>query len=318
MSNIDSNSNDAGERQEQDSPEEIALARLAGWKDPSEWRGEPPKNGFVSAKEFNRRSEKVLPIVAARAKNAEEKAARLEARLEQQDKDHRDTIRRIEKMSTVALEQQRTQIEARYAALKEAAVEVGDKAAYKQAVADEKAATKAIDDKLAPTEAEKKEAAIEQGKLPKAVQETIDAWMAENPWYKPNADDEMSIVATRRHLKLQEEKKGLSLRENLDEVAAYIRKRYPEEFKAMDDEAGDEGEGSEPAPRRGSRVEGASRNGGGNGSAKSFARLPAEAKAAADKFIKEDGLFLEAGETAAKNLGAARERYAAQYFGDEA
>lgn len=316
MSNTDSNADDAGERQERASPETMALAREMGWKDPADWQGEPPKNGFVSAAEFVRRSEKILPLVNAKARKAEERAAKLEAKIEQMDRDHRETIRRIEKMSTVALDQQRTQIEARYAAVKEAAVEVGDKVAYKQAVADEKAATKAIDDKLQPTDAEKKEAAIEQGKLPKQVQETIDAWMAENTWYKPNTDDEMSIVATRRHLKLQEEKKGLSLAENLEEVTKYIRKRYPEEFK-MDDEPGNEDD-DEPAPRRGSRVEGSSRNGGGNGGSKSFAKLPAEAKAICDKFIKDDGLFLEAGETATKNLGAARERYAAQYFGDEA
>lgn len=313
MSNPDSNNQEAGEQTERASPETLALAREMGWKDPADWQGDPPRNGFVTAQEFVRRSEKVLPIVNARAKNAEERAAKLEARLEEQARDHRDTIKRIERMSTVALEQQRSQIEARYASVKEAAVEVGDKVAYKQAVADEKEATKALDAKLEPTDEEKKERAIEQGKLPKATQDTIDAWMSENPWYKPNTDDEMSIVATRRHLKLQEEKKGLSLSENLAEVTKYIRKRYPEEFSADDDKGDDD----EPAPRRGSRVEGSSRNGGGGGSAKSFAKLPAEAKAICDNFIKEDGLFLEAGETAAKNLGAARERYAAQYFGDE-
>ncbi|HDA7234988.1 TPA: hypothetical protein O5T43_002567 [Staphylococcus aureus] len=52
---------------------------------------------------------------------------------------------------------------------------------------------------------------------------------------------------------------------------------------------------------------------GGSGGSK-FSKLPADAKAQADKFIKEDGLFLEKGETVEKNLSQARERYAAAYL----
>jgi hypothetical protein len=53
---------------------------------------------------------------------------------------------------------------------------------------------------------------------------------------------------------------------------------------------------------------------GGKGG--SFARLPKEAQIQADKFIKEDGLFLEKGETVEKDLAKARERYAKQYLED--
>jgi hypothetical protein len=60
-------------------------------------------------------------------------------------------------------------------------------------------------------------------------------------------------------------------------------------------------------------VEGGSRLAGGSGGSK-FSKLPADAKTQCDKFIKDDGLFLEKGETVEKDLNKARERYAAAYL----
>lgn len=292
----------------QDSPETVQLAKEMGWKNPDEWKGDPPKSGFVSASEYVRRSEKVLPLVNARARKAEGEVSALRAELETTRQDHRKTIDRIERMSTLALSQQREQLEHRYAARKEAAVEVGDKDAYKQAVKDEKEAVAALDERMKEPEPEKKN---EGSKLPKAVEDIIEGWRSENPWYVDEPGDEMTAYANARHVRLQKEKKGLSLKENLEQVTKDVRKRFPEHF----DDAGDEGD-DEPR-RRGSPVESGSRmNGGGQGSG--FSRLPADAKKQADRFIKEDGLFLEKGETLEKNLAQARERYAKQYFGDEA
>lgn len=301
--------------QEQDSPETVQLAKDMGWKSPEEWRGEPPKSGFVSASEYVRRSEKILPIVNARARKAEEEAAKLRNELDTTRREHRDTIGRIERMSTVALEQQRSQIEARYAERIDAAAEVGDKAAVQQARKDEKEALKALDAKLEPTEAEKKTAATERAELPKAMQETIATWKADNAWFSDDPNDEMSGVANHYHSKLLREKKGLTLAENLAEVTKYIRKRYPEEFSAASDDEGDD----DGTPRRkGSPVEGGGSRMNGGGQRSLYSKLPADAKAQADKFIKDDGLFLQKGETVEKNLAQARERYAKEYLGDQA
>lgn len=294
----------SADEQQTESPETVRLAKDMGWKDPAEWQGDPPKNGFVSAAEYIRRSEKILPIVNARARNAEERAAKLEAKLEQMERDHRDNLRRIERMSTVTLERQREQIEAQYAARIEAAAEVGDKDAVRQARKDEKEALKALDDRLEPSEDEKKAKETEQQKLPAQVQAAIDAWMADNSWFKPNSDDEMSLVATRKHLSLQKDKPGLSLAENLAEVSKYIRKRYPEAFSVDDDDTEDD------APRRGSRVEGGNRNGGAGGGSL-WSKVPADAKQVAGNYLE---YFLKPGETMEKNAVQARERWAAKYF----
>jgi hypothetical protein len=120
----------------------------------------------------------------------------------------------------------------------------------------------------------------------------------------------MQAVANAHHGKLLKDKPGMTLEENLEETRKYVAKRYPEKFGKQED-VDDEGEDDKPA--RGSRVEGGSRVPGG-GSRSKYSQLPADAKTQCDKFIKEDGLFLEKGEDPAKDLAKARERYATQYL----
>ena len=296
---------------EQDAPETVTLARDMGWKSEAEWRGEPPKNGFVSATEFVRRSEKILPIVNARARKAEEEASKLRTELDQSRQEYRKTIERIEKMSTVALEQQRAQIEARYAAKKEAAVEVGDKAAYQDAVKEEREVTRALDERL-KDEPDEKKAKPDDAKLPKALQEVIDGWLDENPWF--NTEVELNALANAHYVKLTKEKPGMGERAKLDAVRSYVAKKFPESFEDIKPF----GEDDDDEPRRGSRVEGGSRINGGSGRT-GYAALPKEAKEIADRFAKE-GIFSKPGEDPVdndKDFAKARERYAAQYFGDQ-
>lgn len=302
------NTNTPADTPEQDSPEVVTRARELGWVPETEWKGTPPKNGFLDPAEFVRRGEKIMPIVRAENRKLQERLDRLESERQTERQEHRDTVKRIERMSSVALENQRTQIESRYAERKEAAVEVGDKVAYNQAVKDEKEAVGKLDDRLA----EKPDDKDTKGKtpeLPKEISDTINSWNADNSWY--GTDGEMTAVAQNHHAKMLKEKPGLTLRQNLDAVTEYVKKRYPEKFGD-----GDEGDEDRPA-RRGSAVEGGGRLNGGGVSRSLYSKLPAEAKGICDKFIKEDGLFLNRGETVEKNIAQARERYAAQYLGDQ-
>ncbi len=135
------------------------------------------------------------------------------------------------------------------------------------------------------------------------MQATISEWISLNPWY--TADEEMQALANARHGKLLKDKPGMTLADNLEETRKYIATKFPEKFGEVEED--------DEKPARGSRVEGGSRMAGGSGGSK-FSKLPADAKTQADKFIKEDGLFLEKGETADKDLAKARERYAAAYL----
>jgi hypothetical protein len=137
--------------------------------------------------------------------------------------------------------------------------------------------------------------------IPPVWKEAIDTWIAENAdWFR---DPELNAVASAAHARLRTEKPGLSPTENLSEVRAYVAKRYPEKF----------GNGQDTAPR-GSRVEGGSRASGSDEGRGMWSKLPADAKAQADKFIEKDGLFLKRGEDKEKDKQKARERYAKEYF----
>jgi len=293
-------------------PDEIEKAKSMGWKDPSEWKGSPPKFGFIKAKQYLERAETVIPIMRSENKKLKDELKEARDELKSFKDEMAGTVAKMAKMSKVALDRQRAQLEDKYANAIEAAAEVGDKEQVRRLRESERKDLKAFDEaaeEAAEVKTEKGKESVNAA-LPKDVQDTIGHWIGENAWY--SADPEMQAVANTYHGKLLKEKPGLTLAENLEETRKYVARRYPEKFKVEDEP--DENEDEKPA--RGSRVEGGSRMAGG-GSGSKFSKLPADAKAQADKFIKEDGLFLEKGEDPIKDLNKARERYAADYFGDD-
>jgi hypothetical protein len=294
-------------------PDEVEKAKQIGWKAPSDWKGAPPKGKFLKAKEYLERAETVIPII--KSENTKLKAELAEARADLKAfKDETSkTVAKMAQMSKVALDRQRTQLEDKYSAAIDAATEVGDKDQVRKLRAAEREDLKEFDEKVeeaSEVKAEKTEQAKEKvnAALPKDVQNDIAEWLAENNWY--SADEEMQILANFLDGKLTKDKPGLTTKERLAEVRKGVAKRFPEKF-GKQDESDDEGE--EDKPSRGSRVEGGSRVAAGGGRSK-FSQLPADAKSQCDKFIKEDGLFLEKGEDPAKDLAKARERYATQYL----
>jgi hypothetical protein len=293
-------------------PEEMEKAKAIGWKPPKEWKGNPPKNGFVKAKEYLERAETVIPIMRAENKKLKDELAETRADLKSFREETNKTVAKMAQMSKVALDRQRAQLEDKYSAAIDAATEVGDKDQVRKLRQAEREDIKKLDDAIEIKE-ENTDKAKEKvnGALPKDVQDDIAEWLAENNWY--SADEEMQILANFLDGKLTKDKPGLTTKERLAEVRKGVAKRFPEKFKA-EDEPDDQGEDEKPA--RGSRVEGGSRVAGGGGGSR-FSKLPADAKSQADKFIKEDGLFLEKGEDPVKDLAKARERYAADYFGDD-
>jgi hypothetical protein len=291
-------------------PDEVEKAKGMGWKAPAEWKGPAPKGKFLKAKEYLERAETVIPIMRSENKRLKDDLAESRAELKTFKEETNKTVAKMAQMSKVALDRQRTQLEDKYSAAIDAATEVGDKDQVRKLRDAERKDLKEFDAKVeeaTEVKADNTEKAKEtvNAALPKEVQETIGGWIGENPWY--SSDAEMQMVANNFHGKLLKDKPGLTLAENLDETRKYVAKRYPEKFGAQDDE------GTDDPPPRGSRVEGGSRLAGGSSGSK-FSKLPADAKAQCDKFIKEDGLFLEKGESADKDMNKARERYAAEFL----
>lgn len=302
-----------GHFEDDSSEEDVAKAKSMGWKPPSEWKGAPPKNGFQKARDYVERGESVLPIVRAEKAKLEVELAKTRKELADFKVDQGKIYERLTKMSAKALERQREQLESKYEAAIEAAAEVGDKAEVKRLRAEEKKAVKEFDEAVEekPELDDDKKSGKASGNTPDE-NAVIEAWTKENEWF---ADDEdMRVIAINYHGKLKREQPDLSLEDNLAKVRNYVAKKFPGEFKKDEPE---EDEDDTPK-RRGSPVEsGGTRMPGGATQRSAWSRLPDEARKQADKFIKEDGLFLNKGETVEKNLQAARERYAVDYFGEQ-
>jgi hypothetical protein len=296
------------------SEDDVAEAKAMGWKDPKEWKGDPPKGGFQKAKDFVERGRTVVPIVQSQLKREKEENARLRDEIDRIKRENDDKFSRLERMSKTALDKQRSQLEAKYEELKENVIETGDKAEYRRIVKEERDALKEFDESVAERADDKGKERKPADDLPASMRQTISDWVAENTWFK--TDDEMNAVASRYHERLLKEKPGLTLKENLEEVRAYVAKRYPEKFGKDDD-----GEDDDERPSR-SRVEGGSRLAGAGGKT-AWSKLPKEAQAQADRFIKEEGLYIgptfggSKDETIENSLQKARERYAAFYLENE-
>lgn len=288
-------------------PDEVEKAKAIGWKAPKEWKGNPPKNGFVKAREFLERAETVIPIIKSENKKLKDELSEARAELKNFKEETNRTVAKMAQMSRVALDRQRTQLEDKYSAAIEAATEVGDKAEVRRLRAAEKEDIAKFDEASEIKDEKKEEAKKDVNEaMSKEDRDIVGGWIAENKWYQ--TDPEMQALANAHHGKLLNDKPGLSLAANLEETRKYVAKRFPEKFAAAEEDEPEEDE-----KPRASRVEGGSRSSGGGARSK-YSQLPADAKSQCDKFIKEDGLFLEKGETAEKDLAKARERYAAQYL----
>lgn len=294
------------EFEDDSSADDVTEAKALGWKDPKDWKGAPPKNGFVKASEYVKRGETVIPIIKSQLSKSEKEKETLAKEFAAYKTEQTEKFARMEKMTGAALKRQRDQLEEEFSTRIDKATEVGDTAKVRELRQKEREALKEFDAEAAETKKEEKKEAKDG--LPSDVQETIAAWIKANDWYE--TDEDMQAVAVRHHGKLLRDHPSWSMERNLEETRKYVMKRFPAEFA---DKKDDEGDDDKPK-RRGSPVEGGGSRGGDAGGRSSWSKIPAEAQKQADKFIKDDGLFLNKGETVEKDLQRARERYAAQYL----
>src|SRR3990167_2510112 len=204
---------------EQSEPNAIETeARSMGWVPKEEFRG--PESQWRDADEFVERGHNVLPIVNSLLKKEREKNSKLETKYEKFRAESEENFKRLERMSTTALEKQREQLTAQYEAKKEAAVERGDMDAYRAADKAEKVALSDLDAKAKP---EKKDDPREH--LSESVKQTLAAWVEENPWF--NKDPELNAVANAYHVKLLDDVPGLTLAENLAKVRERVKEKFP-------------------------------------------------------------------------------------------
>jgi len=264
------------------SPEVEARAREMGWRPKDEYHG--PADRWRPADEFVRRGEEVLPIVKSQLDKERQKARQLEERLNgvesKLERDYASRFKRLEGMTQVALLKQRQQLWGQFEAEKRKAVESGDTAEYDRLSTAQHQAMVEFQPESDPEE--EAPAPVQRPAAHPAAQEFVER----NPWFL--RDKGMQAVAEQYHVKLFQEKPGISIEDNLREVEKYVRTKFPEAFGGSPTPA--------PAAPHAPQVEGGTRNAGNV--SRGVNDLPPEAKEAGNKFVRQ-GIYKDIKEYAA-------------------
>ena len=267
-----------------------AKAEKLGWIPPARFKGDVDR--FVDAAEYIERGETVLPIVKEQNKRlhleldeAKARQLRTEAALATATK----AIDEINERHTVATQKAVEKAKAEVKAQLAAASEAGDHAA----VAELTQQMVDLKDAEVPTKVEKKDAPLANTFVPPA---DLAEWNRENPWFGTNK--RKTALALGIAQEMREGGETLTGRAFYEKVAAEV-----------DKELG----GKAAELPRGDKVDSARQEGDasrGNGKGKTFAALPADAKAACDSdarnFVGPNKKY--------KTQAEWRSRYAELYF----
>jgi hypothetical protein len=255
------------EQQEQASGGEDQVqkeARIFGWVPKEEFRGS--EDDWVDAEVFVKRGKEINPILR---KNNETLLKKLEEKSKEIDS-IKASVEEFKAFQKEAFERKQVEYQAQIAELK---------AKKKEAIAEGNGDLVVdIDDQLDAIKEEQREAKQEAEKKPVEAPKTdlpedpaLQEWIGRNDWF--GQDTEMTDMANGLGASVRRQFPHLSGRAFLDKLDEKIAEYFP--HKALGNKA------------RGSTVDtsGNVRGGSGNGK-KSYDNLPADAKAACDRFIK--------------------------------
>jgi hypothetical protein len=249
---------DQGGTQQQEQVRDFdAEARDMGWVPESDFKG--PKEKWKPAQQFVEDGERILPIVRSQNK-------KLQAELEQQKADFAKRTDRLEKMTAKTVERLQAQHKAELEQIQTAklkAVEDGDTAEYKKLDKQEKALAEVKFD-----EPETKPAAT--------AETTVEEWANKNTWYRDDFDKHDE--ATRYSQFLAKKNPSITLKDNLAQVEAHMKEKYPELS------------GKKPAGNGHAAVDGGGEFPGAGKKEGPGSKLPAEARAQAESDVKA-GLY---------------------------
>lgn len=225
-----------------------AKARQYGWRPKEEWKGDDSR--WVDAETFVKRGDEVIPIIKA-------DRAKLEKALEKANEEiaeMRDTFSQFKQYHSQtqarAYQQAMRDLEQRQAQ----AVEANDLAEVRET-------TKEIAALAA-------EMTVGQKPVQRSYEQEFNRWKADNAWFE--TDTVMRAAAAA--LGDEAVKKGLEGKAQLDFVSERIRKEFPHKFENPNRTAPAAVEGGGQPPKK---------------SGKGWADLPAEAKAFADRMVKQ-------------------------------
>jgi hypothetical protein len=238
-----------------------AKARRLGWVSKDEFKGDPDKHR--SAEEFLQRGETILPILQRDNKKLHDTVGRLEKKLEETTETLKTFSEFASKAEERAYKKARTELEAKL----DTAISTAD---VEQARQIRKEMADLETDPPKPPKKDPKP--VGQPDQPQ-VDPEIQAWISENDWF--NKSQALRGYASETYGELEKAFPGKSRSELLAETKQRTVERFPEKFGVNPKR---EGAAAVAAP-------------GGVASqrkpaGKTYDDLPAEAKRACDKFVK--------------------------------
>lgn len=260
---------DAGSEDADEAQKQVeARARSMGWTSKDEFKGDPAK--WRDAGEFVERGENLLPLVKAQNKRLEREVAELKQTTKEFAEHLSKTEQRAYDRAMADLKQQRKE-----------ALAAGDGEAFEKA-------DEAMDQ--LKRDAAAKAAKHAEKKDDGGADPVYTEWEARNTWLK---DAELSDYAEFAAQKLRASGEKATGAEFLDLVAQKVKAQFPTKFTNPRRETAQAVEGAAPGRRSGG---------------KSYADMPAEARAACDRMAKNG---FAGNEEAAKKF---KEQYVKQYF----
>ncbi len=257
-----------GEDDDSVSPEIEEKARKMGWTPKDEFRGDPEK--WRGAAEFVDRGENMLPIMRKKAEQQDRKIADLQQTI-------KDFVEHSTKADKIAFERalkvlKAEQVEAVASGNADKFVEVDEKIADLHKEANEKAKIKIKDD---------------PGEDPEYLE-----WESRNGWIKKDMECAAYADSYAEFLRKTGDKRVGA--EFLDEVAKGVKEKFPKKF-------------TNPRREQPGAVDGGGSAGRSKGG-KTFADMPAEARAACDRMARNGY------EGKPKEMAEFKANYVATYF----
>jgi len=250
-----------------ETPEYESEARAQGWVAKEEFRGS--ENDWIDAETFVRRGKEIMPILR---KNNEKLLKELNE-AKKAAEEARQAAREFREFQKDQFERKAKDLESQLEQLK-----VAKRDAITQGDGDRVLAIEDAMDELKDQRLEAKEelkAAEEKAKeVPQVTADPfLNEWMDKNDWF--GKDSRMTGVANGLGIEIRKENPGLQGKAFLDKLDQDLAETFPDKF----------GKKRAPNPMEGS-PNGTARPSVSSGK-KSYNALPAEAKAACDRFVKQ-------------------------------
>lgn len=247
-------------------------ARVQGWVTYDEWvdRGGDPEQ-WKPAEKFVKDGEEITGII-------KERNAKLERDVQDLKKSLQDMKQMLSKREQKGYEKALQDIKRK----QEKAVEDGDTEQFREAEKEREEIQKEIQGMQSS----------EQGQPQDPTYDPVfQQWVAENKWYQTGSQEMVQYAEISAAPYVRTKHPNLTGKPFLDKVTEEVKARFPDEFK-------------NPNRDKAAAVEGDRKNAGGGKKKKAYGDLPADAKEACDRFVKQ-GTF--------KN----RDEYVKEYFAQE-